>query len=109
MQHNTALLKRAVDILDKALWEHQPWEAEMRSLLEEYNALSDDYTLSVMMEYAFPDRESLTEASREVQRMYEENPDAYNALVDELLEYVDYLQKSQDRLHKVDYGWEKEL
>ena len=109
MKHKHQLLRRAVDILDTTLWEHQAWEAEVRKQLEEFEILSDDYTLKLIMRYAYPGEESLTEASKQVQELYERNPEAYDALLEEVLEYVVYLQKSQDKLNETDYGWQRTI
>ena len=109
MLHKLQLLRRAIDLLDTTLWEHQSWEAEVRKVLESFEILSDDYTLKVIMNHAYPEEESLTKASLRVQDLYENNPEAYDALLSEVIEYVAHLQRSQDDLHDTDYGWEKEL
>lgn len=109
MLHKVELIRRALDLLDTTLWEHQPWEAEVRKALEEYEIFSDDYTLKIIMEYAFPGEDSLSNASARVQEMYDGNPEAYDALISEVIDYVRHTQNVVDRMNKTDYGWEKDL
>jgi hypothetical protein len=99
-------LDAAIDVLDTTLWEHQPWEAYIRSAFGAFDTLSTDYIVKLIMSAAPTD--SLDEASKLLQQMHEEDPDTFNEIIDHVYDYVNRMQQQEDKRHQTEFGWHRQ-
>ena len=95
-----------IDVLETGLWEHQEWEDPVRTLFEEFDSVSSDYVIRLILS-AVPGTESLDEAAKTMQLLETENPEKFYDIISTVYEYIMGVQLGHDDVNETEFAWHK--